>query len=72
MTSRTTIALTAAASALFAAASPSARADAPTLPTFGHFIGYTTVAAPSSVPGGARKIIDDLAWWRAPLLGDSQ
>jgi hypothetical protein len=47
MTFRTTIAFTAAASTLFAAASPSARADAPTLPTFGHFIGYTTVASPS-------------------------
>ena len=48
MTSRTTIAFTAAASALFAAATPSARADAPTLPTFGHYIGYATVASPST------------------------
>jgi hypothetical protein len=48
MTSRTTIAFTAAASALFAAATPSARADAPTLPTFGHYIGYVTVASPST------------------------
>jgi hypothetical protein len=48
MTSTTKIALTAVAAAFFAAASPGARADAHTLPTFGHYIGYATVASPSS------------------------
>ena len=48
MISQTKIALTAAAAVFLAAASPSARADAPTLPTFGHYIGYVTVASPSS------------------------
>jgi hypothetical protein len=48
MISTTKIAFTLAASALFAAASPIARADAPTLPTFGHYIGYVTVATPST------------------------
>jgi len=47
MISSTKIALTAVASALLAAASPSARADT-TLPTFGHYIGYVTVESPSS------------------------
>ncbi len=41
------IAFIPAAATLFWMASPHARADAPTLPTFGHFIGYVNVASPT-------------------------
>ena len=48
MIAPTKIAFTVAAAALVAAASPSVRADVPTLPTYGHYIGYVTVVSPSS------------------------
>jgi hypothetical protein len=48
MISRTSIAFTAIAASLLAAASSGAQAAAATLPTFGHYIGYAVVKSPSS------------------------
>ena len=48
MISRTRIPFTAIAASLLAATFSSAQAADAALPTFGHYIGYVTVAAPSS------------------------